>query len=108
MSSDDTGEFWLSTDSPAANAVMIAKEPTWNPVRSFFTDASPGRDDTAPENVSAPISLTAGQKYAFIGYHKEGGGGDNFAVTARAAGDLPAADGSFPIFVKSASANVQI
>jgi hypothetical protein len=108
LSADDNGEFWLSTDSDPANAVMIAREPVWNPVRSFVTDASAGRDDTAPENVSAPITLTAGQKYAFIGYHKEGGGGDNFAVAARAAGEQPAADGSFPIFLKSASANVQI
>jgi len=108
LSADDNAEFWLSTDSTPANAVMIAKEPTWNPVRAFFTDTSGGRDNTTPENVSAPVTLTAGQKYAFIGYHKEGGGGDNYAVAARAAGDQPVPDNEFPIFVKSASTGVQI
>jgi len=60
LAADDNAEFWLSTDSTPANAVIIAKEPTWNPVRSFVTDVSAGRDDTAPENISAPVTLTAG------------------------------------------------
>jgi len=107
LSADDNAEFWLSTDSSAANAVMIAKEPTWNPVRSFVTDASGGRDDTTPENVSAPVTLNAGQKYAFIGYEKEGGGGDNFAVAATAVGEQ-IVNGAFPIFTKAASGSVQI
>ncbi len=107
LAADDNAEFWLSTDSNAANAVMIAKEPTWNPVRSFVTDASGGRDDTTPENVSAPVTLTAGQKYAFIGYMKEGGGGDNFAVAAVPAGEQ-VVNGAFPIFTKAASTGVQI
>jgi hypothetical protein len=108
MSSDDNGEFWLSTDDTVANLAEINHEPVWNPVRSWLGDSSGGRDDTAPENVSAPIHLEVGKKYAFQGLEKEGGGGDNFAVTARLATDLPPPDGTIPLFNSTVSANVAI
>lgn len=108
LAADDNAEFWLSEDSDPANAVTIATEPGWNPVRFYITDTGGARTDGAPENVSAPVTLTVGQTYAYVGYMKEGGGGDNFAVAARLASAPAVTDGAVPIFHKAASANITI
>ncbi len=105
-SSDDNSEFYLSTDDTAANLAPITSEPNWNPVRTFASTSR--RDANAPENRSAPIALEVGKKYFFQGLMKEGGGGDNFSVAARAEGDQPASDGSYPIFIADVSANITI
>jgi hypothetical protein len=77
IAADDHSRLFLSTDSSPANVVLIATEPEWNGVRAWLTaDRRP-----AANNVSAPISLTAGQRYHFYALMKEGGGGDNWAMT---------------------------
>ena len=83
MSSDDAGEFLLSTDESPANLVSLATEPVWNGRREWLT--TDRRNAAAPENRSstlfpAGIELVAGQKYYFEALMKEGGGGDNLAV----------------------------
>jgi hypothetical protein len=91
MSTDDGGELWLSTDDNPANKALIATEPTWNGERQWLVaDRRPGCPD-ACENRSGLISLTAGRRYYLELFQKEGGGGDNSAVTWRLESDpLPA------------------
>ncbi|MEM9773706.1 MAG: PKD domain-containing protein [Chloroflexota bacterium] len=70
-SSDDASDVYLSTDESPANVSRIAYVTRWTPNMDW------GRESN---QVSAPISLVAGQKYYFEVHHKEGGGGDNLAV----------------------------
>lgn len=117
MSSDDGGEFWLSTDATAANLSFLCYEPIWNGIRNWSTPGAnaTGRDPDFPENVSAPVTLTAGQRYYFEALMKEGGGGDNLAVTATRAGQPVPSTGSPPLWgswvgvnIPSAGASVQV
>jgi hypothetical protein len=92
LSADDGAGLWLSTDASPANARLIATEPVWNGIRNWLgVDRRPAR-----ENISAPQSLVAGQRYYFYSLMKEGGGGDNWAITWAPAGTEPAA-GALPI-----------
>jgi hypothetical protein len=92
--------LFLSTDETPENKHLIAMEPNWNGVREFgqgrnrvVVDNDTGRKI----NGSAPISLEAGKAYFIEAITKEGGGGDNLAITwIRAGDDLPA-DGALPI-----------
>ncbi len=71
ISSDDNGEFWLSTDSIKENKRLIAHVPHWTHEREW---------DKYPEQRSDTISLTGGRKYYFEALMKEELGGDNLAV----------------------------
>ncbi|KPL23737.1 MAG: hypothetical protein AMJ75_05450, partial [Phycisphaerae bacterium SM1_79] len=71
IAGDDNCELWLSTDNNPANASLIANVPGWTSSREWTKYA---------EQQSSAISLTGGQKYYIEALHKEGGGGDNFAV----------------------------
>ena len=71
IASDDASELWLSTDANPNNAVLIAGVPGWTSSRQWTKYA---------EQRSAPISVTAGQKYYIEALQKEGSGGDNLAV----------------------------
>ena len=71
ISSDDSSELWLSTDTNPANKQLIASVPGWTNPRQWSVYS---------QQKSAAISLTAGQKYYVEALHKEGGGGDNVAV----------------------------
>jgi len=94
MSTDDNGELYLSTDDKPANKVLIASEPQWGAVRAWTAaDRRPGCPD-ACENRSAPIRLVAGKRYFTELIYKEGGGGDNGAVTWIKEGDPLPANGS--------------
>lgn len=108
LAADDGAEFWLSTDSSPTNAKRVATEPVWNGVRAWSN--LDRRDATNPENrtdkyqatqwpggAGAPIQLTAGQRYYFYGLMKEGGGGDNWAITWTKAGDAEPVNGDLPI-----------
>src|SRR6266542_748552 len=102
MSSDDNGEFWLSTDDSPANAVLICSEPQWAGSREWTGDAGGRRTTAAPENQSSTlfpggIPLVAGQKYFFQLLAKEGGGGDNCAVAWQLPGGPVPVNGSSPI-----------
>jgi hypothetical protein len=56
IASDDSGEFWLSTDAEKANKVLKCTVPTW-------TD--PLRWDQYSTQKSGVISLVAGQAYYY-------------------------------------------
>ncbi|MFZ9024512.1 MAG: PA14 domain-containing protein, partial [Anaerohalosphaeraceae bacterium] len=71
IASDDASELGLSTDDNPANASLIASVPGWTSSRQWYN---------YPEQQSAAVSLTAGQKYYIEALHKEGQGGDNLAV----------------------------
>ena len=69
LATDDNSQLWLSTDSEPANAVMIASQGGWQPVRDYRANTT-----------SAEIFLEAGNAYFIELITKEGGGGDNAAV----------------------------
>ena len=71
VASDDASELWLSTDDKVANRKRIAYLNGSVQLRNWYKNAS---------QKSAPIYLEAGKQYYIEGLHKEGGGGDNFAV----------------------------
>jgi len=81
MASDDDGQVFLSTDADPANAVQIISNGGWSSVRNYTTHE--GGAGVAG-NFSTPISLVGGQAYFIEGLHAEGGGGDNYALTATA------------------------
>jgi hypothetical protein len=84
MSSDDNGVTYFSTDDQPAHRVQICYEPQWNGARDYTgTDR---RNASAPENRSAPITLTAGQKCYLEALMKEGTGGNNVSVAVREPG----------------------
>ncbi|MFC4992446.1 cadherin domain-containing protein [Rubritalea tangerina] len=68
IASDDHGQFLLSTDTDAANAVSIVQLNGYTSELNFNATSS------------AAVSLIAGQKYYFEALHKEGGGGDHLAM----------------------------
>ena len=100
LAADDMTMLFLSSDETPENKRLVAIEPNWNGVREFgqprnrvVVDNDTGRQI----NGSAPIRLEAGKAYFIEAITKEGGGGDNLAITwIRAGDDLPA-DGALPI-----------
>jgi WD40 repeat protein len=93
LASDDQGELWLSTDESPANLRRIAAEPIWNMSRDWHTVLR----RPAKENISAPIPLTAGQRYYVEAVMKQGTGGDHLAVTWQSPGAPKPANGASPI-----------
>ena len=71
VASDDASDLFLSTDATPANKARIASVASWTGSREWTKEAN---------QQSAPISLTAGQRYYIEVLMKEGGGGDNLAV----------------------------
>jgi hypothetical protein len=71
IAGDDYCELWLSTDANPANIRRIAQVPGWATARQWTK---------FPEQTSAAIALTGGQRYYIETLHKEGTGGDNLAV----------------------------
>lgn len=96
IAADDNAVLYLSNDSDPANKKVIAREPQWNPVRDFTglnrRNADNPENDSSkytgtewptkdPVNGGAIITLTAGTPYYIEAQMKEGGGGDNVAVS---------------------------
>ncbi len=94
IAADDQSVFYLSTDENPANKVAIVTEPEWGGIRDYNgndrrinsgSDSFFGNIDTLPvnrsQNTVGAKNLVAGQKYYFEALTKEGGGGDNCAVT---------------------------
>ncbi len=118
VAADDDTDLFLSTDSSAANKILIAQEPNWSGVRVWtqdngnaanyaFKDSSTfipnnpdGTPGTAPLNPNG-IHLIGGNHYYMEGVHHEGGGGDNFAITYYQVGAAIPADGVAPAFLPS-------
>jgi hypothetical protein len=82
LNSDDQGALFLSTDGTPGNKRLIATEPVWSNSRYWLATARRSKQ----ENISAPIRLTAGQRYYVEALMKEGAGSDNLAVTWRLPG----------------------
>jgi len=71
LAGDDDSELWLSTNDNPANKSKIA----------YFTGYTALRQWTKfPTQTSAPVALTAGQRYYVEALHKEGVGWDNLSV----------------------------
>ena len=104
VAADDGGGLFLSTDDDPAHKVQIATEPVWSDRRTWTGEANGGGRGTPPSNISAPISLVAGNRYFIEGVVKEGGGGDHVEAAVQFIGSDPAnpvdpvpANGSTPI-----------
>lgn len=93
IASDDASELWLSTDDTPARRQLIARVATWTDSRVY----QESRDGNAAVQKSAPQALTAGRSYYIEALMKEGGGGDNLAVTWQMPGGSPPANGAPPI-----------
>src|SRR6266851_4775006 len=88
ISSDDNSVLYLSTDADPAHKVPIASVTSWTNSRQW---------NTYPPQKSASTSLTNGFRYYVEALQKEGGGGDNLAVTWQKPGDPVPAKGAGPI-----------
>jgi autotransporter-associated beta strand protein len=74
LASDDNAQLWISTDDRRANRVLRAVETNYRTPRSWPTS-------NTDESTSPQLALVAGQRYYIELLHKEGGGGDNAAIT---------------------------
>ncbi len=81
IAGDDSVELWLSTTDQPGNLVRIAHHNGWTNPREW---------NKYPTQKSAPINLTAGQRYYIRALMKEGSGGDNLAVSWRRNATNPA------------------
>jgi hypothetical protein len=71
IAGDDYTKLLLSTDANPANKKQIAENGMWT---------GPHQWTKYPSQKSKAVTLTAGQVYYIEGQHREGGGGDCFAV----------------------------
>jgi hypothetical protein len=71
MTSDDSGEFWLSTDGTPAKRVKVAWSDTWTASQDW-TASTAGH--------VATVTLVAGQQYYFEALQKQGNGLEGLAI----------------------------
>lgn len=71
MASDDSAEFWLSTDATTSAKVLRCSVNGWTNAQEWTK---------YPSQQSVTVSLTAGRAYYFEIFHHEGGGGDHVSV----------------------------
>src|SRR5256885_4774115 len=88
VASDDNSALYLSTDEDPTHRTRIAYVSQWTSSREWAKEAN---------QKSAPITLTNGLRYYVEALQKEGGGGDNLAVTWQRPGDPAPANGGAPI-----------
>lgn len=93
VASDDDCDVYLSTDSDPANKRIVAQEGDWSGNLNWHTPGGGGSSVTqkrsdlwSPDGgVTYPhaggIALTGGERYYFEAVMRQGGGGDNWAVT---------------------------
>lgn len=112
-SSDDASNVYISTDDQPRNKYLIAQQGNWNGARIWDTATGQRSSETwSPDGgmtmpYSAGIHLLAGNRYYIEGIHREGGGGDNFAVTFKKIGEANPADGTAPLLTGSLIAYMQ-
>lgn len=100
ISADDDADLFLSTDASPANKRLIAQEMEWSAFRNWVTTGSgpvsqKRSDQWVPDPSNPPanppfangIPLTAGTRYYIEAVQREGGGGDNLAVTFKLLAD---------------------
>jgi len=104
VNGDDQSDLFVSTDSTAGNAVMVAQESGWsNPWQ--WTTANAGSASTkcsatwtAADGAtpwSAGIPMTAGQPYYVALIHQDTGGGNNCEATFTAYGAQAPSNGIY-------------
>ena len=71
VAGDDSGELYLSTNDTVAAKQLIASVPDWTNSHEWTKFS---------QQMSAGITLNAGQRYYIEALQKEGAGGDNLAV----------------------------
>ena len=96
--SDDSSQFFISSDDKEANLAQVAEE---TGCCNYFTEPDSPR-------TSDPVALTAGKKYFIRLVYKEGGGGDYGQIAWRKEGDTTAAGKLTPIPGKFLSAAVDL
>ncbi|MCF7668633.1 MAG: sulfatase-like hydrolase/transferase [Verrucomicrobia bacterium] len=99
---DDEAELYLSADETAQIFKRIAWENAWHRPRTWFSTErrsviDAGTPDERYNNQSKPIHLVAGERYAVRALVKDGGGGDNLAVTWQVSGEPKPENGAAPI-----------
>lgn len=75
VSGDDYSQLWLSSDESRDNLVPIAYLNGWTKVGQWDKYSTQNSD-----SVAGPLYLIKGKSYFFQAYHKEGSGGDHFAM----------------------------
>ncbi len=88
IASDDSAELWMSSDETPAHRALIAAVPAWTASREFLKFTN---------QISAPVTLRAGQSYYLEALMKEGFSGDHLAVTWQMPGAPAIANGHAPI-----------
>ena len=71
IASDDASQFFLSSDTNPANAVLSASVSGWTGYQAW---------DQSSSQMSAVKSLVGGRAYYYEILHKEGGGGDHVSL----------------------------
>ena len=99
LRSDDSSQFYISTDDKEANLSLVAEE-----VGCCGAFQEPGD----PRTTASPINLVGGKKYAISIVYKEGGGGDYGQVAWRKVGDTTPAGSLTPITGKFLSSAVDL
>ncbi len=80
VAGDDSAELWLSTNDSVSARVKIASVPSYTALREWAK---------FPQQKSAPIALTAGQRYYMELLHKEATGNDFVSVGVVLPGGVP-------------------
>lgn len=97
ISSDDDGALLLSPNENRSELEEIARDPHWHRPRDWMNPERRRAVSGHLENQSRPIHLEAGQEYAIEARMKDGGGGDNMAVTWRRSNEPAPSKGDSPI-----------
>jgi hypothetical protein len=104
VNSDDPGDLYVSTNSSASNAVLVAQETgnsgSWNWNTAGGGVASTKRSDqwTAPDSSTpwaAGIPMIAGQAYYVAIIHADTGGGNNCEATFKLTTDPDPVNGTY-------------
>ena len=112
-SSDDASNFYISTDDQPNNKRLCAQQSGWNDARIWSSAGGQRRSDQwSPDGgttipYATGIHLEATKRYYIEGVHREGGGGDNFAVTFKKYSDADPVDGAAPLLTGSVIAYMQ-
>jgi hypothetical protein len=95
--SDDASAFYLSNNQTLPNPNLVDPICQETDCCDIFQEPGVANDDGFTYPTSEPVTLTGGQRYAFLALVKEGGGGDYLLVAARKEGDTTPAASLQPI-----------
>ncbi len=89
--SDDASQLFLSSNETPPDPLAVT------PIAEETGCCNAFMEPGATQTTTAPISLVAGRKYAFVAFVKEAGGGDFLQVAMRKVGDATPAAALRPI-----------